>query len=51
VVFPILYGGIAFVVGLVVSGLYNLIAGRIGGIEVTLGEAVPGQAIPEPRGG
>lgn len=41
VVFPILYGVIAFVMGLVVSGLYNLIAGRVGGIEVTLGEAVP----------
>jgi hypothetical protein len=51
VVFPILYGVIAFVVGLVVSGLYNLIAGRIGGVEVVLAEAVPGQATPEPRGG
>ncbi|MGH7556561.1 MAG: hypothetical protein ACREMD_02020 [Gemmatimonadota bacterium] len=40
VVFPILYGVMAFVMGLVVSGLYNLIAGRIGGIEVTLGEGV-----------
>ena len=38
VVFPILYGVIAFVTGLVVSGLYNLIAGRVGGIEVTLSE-------------
>jgi hypothetical protein len=51
VVFPILYGVIAFVMGLVVSGLYNLIAGRIGGVEVVLAEAVPGQATPEPRGG
>ncbi|MGH7549549.1 MAG: hypothetical protein ACREK3_02215 [Gemmatimonadota bacterium] len=40
VVFPILYGVMAFVMGLVVSGLYNLVAGRIGGIEVTLGEGV-----------
>lgn len=42
VIFPILYGVIAFVMGLVVGGLYNLIAGRIGGIEITLGEPVPG---------
>lgn len=41
VIFPILYGVIAFVMGLVVGGLYNLVAGRIGGIEITLGEAVP----------
>lgn len=40
VVFPILYGVLAFVMGLVVSGLYNLIAARVGGIVVTLGEGV-----------
>jgi uncharacterized membrane protein (DUF485 family) len=40
VTFPILYGVLAFVMGLVVSGLYNLIAARVGGIEVTLGEGV-----------
>lgn len=38
VVFPILYGVVAFVMGLVVGGLYNLIAARFGGIEVTLAE-------------
>ncbi|HET9581808.1 MAG TPA: hypothetical protein VFP76_03245 [Gemmatimonadota bacterium] len=42
VIFPILYGVIAFVMGLVVSGLYNLIAGRIGGVEVSLSGAAPG---------
>ena len=40
IVFPILYGVIAFVMGLVVSGLYNLIAGRVGGVEVTVSGAV-----------
>lgn len=40
VIFPILYGVAAFVMGLVVSGLYNLIAGRVGGVEVTLGEGI-----------
>lgn len=40
VVFPILYGVLAFVTGLVVSGLYNLVAARVGGIEVTLGEGI-----------
>ncbi|MGH7564812.1 MAG: hypothetical protein ACREK5_10375 [Gemmatimonadota bacterium] len=40
VIFPILYGVIAFVMGLVISALYNLIAARVGGIEVTLGEEV-----------
>lgn len=38
VVLPVLYAVIAFVMGLVVGGLYNLIAGKVGGIEVTLGE-------------
>lgn len=42
VVFPLLYGAMAFVMGLVASGLYNLIAARVGGIEVTLGEGVTG---------
>lgn len=40
VVFPIFYGVLAFVMGLVVSGLYNLVAGRVGGIQVTLGERI-----------
>jgi hypothetical protein len=40
VIFPILYGVVAFVMGLFVSGLYNLVAARVGGIEVTLGEGI-----------
>ena len=40
VVFPILYGMLAFVMGLVVSGIYNLVAGRVGGIELTLAEGI-----------
>ena len=40
VVFPILYGVLAFVMGLVVSGIYNLVAGRVGGIELTLAEGI-----------
>jgi hypothetical protein len=42
VVFPILYGVMAFVMGLVVSGLYNLAAARVGGIEIMLREGVSG---------
>ncbi|HKY60216.1 MAG TPA: hypothetical protein VJP59_04315 [Gemmatimonadota bacterium] len=40
VVFPILYGVLAFVMGVIVGGLYNLVAARFGGIEVVLREAV-----------
>ena len=36
VMFPILYGGIAFVVALIGASLYNVIAGAVGGIEVDL---------------
>ena len=32
--FPILYGGLGFVGTLVAASLYNLIAGRVGGIEL-----------------
>lgn len=38
VIFPILYGCVAFVMALFVSFLYNLIAARVGGIRIVLGE-------------
>ena len=34
VVFPILYGGISFVVTLIGAWLYNVLAGMVGGIEL-----------------
>lgn len=40
VVFPILYGIVAFVMGVVVGGIYNLVAARFGGIEIAFSEAV-----------
>lgn len=38
IVFPILFGVIAFVCGLVMAWLYNVFAGSVGGIEVELVE-------------
>jgi hypothetical protein len=34
---PIFYGAVGFVMGAIISWLYNVIAGRIGGIEIDLG--------------
>ena len=34
VVFPLLYGGIAFIVTVIVVWLFNIAAGMVGGIEV-----------------
>jgi hypothetical protein len=34
VVFPILYGAIGFTAGLIIGGLYNLVAGMVGGVEL-----------------
>ena len=36
VVFPVLYGGVAFVATLVGAWLYNVVAGLVGGIEMDL---------------
>ena len=44
--FPVLYGGMGFVMGALMAWFYNLIAGRIGGLEVDL-ELAP-DARPEP---
>ncbi len=37
IAFPFLYGLLGLVIGAVVSVIYNLIAGRFGGIEIELG--------------
>jgi hypothetical protein len=34
IVFPIFYGAIGFIAGLIMAGLYNLLAGSMGGIEI-----------------
>ena len=34
IVFPILYGIIGFITGLICGALYNLLAGAVGGIEI-----------------
>ncbi len=34
IIFPIMYGAMGFIAGLLVGFLYNLIAGQIGGIEI-----------------
>ena len=34
VAFPVLYGGLGFVMSLVVAWLYNILAGAVGGIEL-----------------
>jgi hypothetical protein len=36
IVFPLLYGGIGFVAGLITAGIYNLLAGWVGGIKIEL---------------
>ncbi|MFM8912259.1 MAG: hypothetical protein ACKOE6_04970 [Flammeovirgaceae bacterium] len=38
IIFPILYGGIGFVAGLIGAAIYNLIAGWVGGIKIELKE-------------
>ena len=39
--FPIMYGIIGFIAGLIYAVLYNLVAGWTGGIEMTLEQVVP----------
>jgi len=42
VVAPLLYGGLGFLVGAFAAWIYNLVAGRMGGIEIELGETSHG---------
>ena len=42
--FPIMYGIIGFIAGLIYAALYNLVASWIGGIEMTL-EQMPATAV------
>jgi len=37
VIAPAFYGGMGFVVGALMAWLYNLMAGKLGGVEVELG--------------
>lgn len=34
IIFPILYGALGFIFGLILGGLYNLLAGVVGGVEI-----------------
>jgi hypothetical protein len=34
ILFPIMYGVIGFIAGLIIGGLYNLVAGMVGGVEL-----------------
>jgi hypothetical protein len=36
IIFPILYGGLGFVFGIIGAAIYNLIAGWVGGIKIEL---------------
>ena len=36
--FPILYGALGFIFGLILGGLYNLLAGVVGGVEIGLAQ-------------
>lgn len=36
IIIPLLYGGMAFVMGCIMAGLYNLVAAMTGGVEVTI---------------
>ena len=47
--FPIAYGSVGFVGGLIGAFLYNLVAGWVGGIEIELGEEVSDDHPPAER--
>ena len=44
VIFPIMYGVIGFIGGVIVAGLYNLIARWVGGLEFTVEDVSPSSA-------
>jgi hypothetical protein len=44
--FPILYGAIGFITGLIMGGLYNLLAGVVGGLELETEQIPPESAVP-----
>jgi ABC-type xylose transport system permease subunit len=52
--FPLLYGGMGFVMGALMAWLYNLVARRFGGLEIDLefapapSAAAPPPAVPQP---
>lgn len=47
IMFPITYGVIGFIGGLIWAGLYNVVAGWLGGIELTFSTAAPNYVAPE----
>ena len=46
VVMPVLYGGMGFISGLIGAGLYNLVAGWAGGLEVEFQELTEPAPVP-----
>jgi hypothetical protein len=46
---PFLYGVMGFIGGAIIAGLYNLVAGKIGGIEVELAPAAEPEILMKPE--
>ena len=46
VVIPFMYAGLGFLFGALLSWFYNLVAAKLGGIEVEFGEMVPAPVNP-----
>lgn len=46
VLFPLMYGGMGFVMGALMAWLYNVVARRIGGLEIDIEAAPVAAAVP-----
>jgi hypothetical protein len=46
---PFLYGVMGFVGGAIIAGVYNLVAGKIGGIEIELAPAGDQEILMKPE--
>jgi len=49
IMFPLMYGAIGFIGGLIWAALYNVVAGWIGGVELTFSTASLGYAASESK--